>query len=276
MHVSYERYHDFSAPMEGRVATFYCDILGLITIGVGNLCNTLAQAIALPMLLADGSRASAADITADWNKLAADRAYYAARKWSIYSKTMRCHLSEEGIDALVKRTLASNEAIIKRRFPAWDSFPADAQLAIMSVAWAVGAAFWTSKQRGGPGFINLARCIDAQDWEGCVAACEIRTAGNPGVVPRNAKNRFCFHNAQLVKDYALAVDHLCWPDLPRIPSAAVSKASAARDEADAALDAFVLAEAARIEQTSSGQAIREYEEAGLVDEPTGGGSDGNA
>ena len=41
----------------------------------------------------------------------------------------------------------------------------------------------------------------------------------------------------------------------------------------ALLDNFVLTEAARIERISSSQAIREYEEAGLVDdEPTGGGS----
>jgi hypothetical protein len=44
----------------------------------------------------------------------------------------------------------------------------------------------------------------------------------------------------------------------------------------ALLDNFVLSEAARIERTSSSQAIREYEEAGLIDEPTGGGTNGNA
>lgn len=211
MHVSYEAYHRFSSPLEGRVPTMYCDCKGLITTGVGNLINTQASALALPWLLADGSLANQADVLADWNKLHVDAAHYALLKWMVYAKDLRCHLSEEAIDALVKRTLAANEAIFRKRYSLWDFFPADAQIAIMSVAWAVGPAFWTTPH---PGFTNLDRYIAAQDWEGCVAACTIKEAGNPGVVPRNAKNRFCFHNAALMKaDDTNNDDQLSWPEL---------------------------------------------------------------
>lgn len=267
MHVSREAYHAFSAPLEGRVPTMYADCLGLITTGVGNLINTQAAALALPWRLADGLKASQAAVLADWNKLHADPAYYAARKWTVYSKTMLCHLDDDAIDALVSRQLDLNEAIIRKRFPAWDSFPADAQLAIMSVAWAVGAGFFLPKPQG-PGFINLAKCIDAQDWEGCVAACPIREKGNPGVVPRNAKNRFCFHNAALVKAAGLLPDGLWWPNVVvdehgRAPAAATT----AQAEAVAAvttwqadpISRFVDAEYERLRETSGARAAIDFE-----------------
>ena len=73
-----------------------------------------------------------------------------------------------------------------------------------SVLWAVGAGFYTK-------FPNLARCIDAQDWLGCVASCKIREEGNPGVVPRNAKNRLCFTNAAHVVAAGLDVNETFWP-----------------------------------------------------------------
>lgn len=268
MHVSREAYHAFSSPLEGRVRYMYADVKGLITTGVGNLINTQASALALPWLLADGLKASQAAVLADWNKLHADPAYYAARKWTVYAKTMLCHLSDEAIDDLVSRQLDANEAIIRKRFPAWDSFPADAQLAIMSVAWAVGAGFFLPKPKG-PGFLNLARAIDAQDWEGCVAACGIREAGNPGVVPRNAKNRFCFHNAAIVKAAGAPVTELHWPNValelspgPGATDEQFTKASGAQAEAIAAvktwqadpISRFVDAEYERIRNTSGARA----------------------
>lgn len=266
MKVSYEQYHSYSAPLEGRVPTFYCDILGLITIAVGNLVNTLPQALALPMLLADGTKADQADIAADWHKLHDNAAYYAKRAWMVYTNTMRCHLDDAGIDALVRQTLAANEAIIRKRFPAWDTFPADAQLAIMSIAWAVGAGFYVK-------FTNLAHCIDAQDWEACVATCKIREEGNPGVVPRNAKNRFCFHNAAIVKNCKLDAEKLFWPETAIYPFEPAERGQAvvdAKAESEAALAAwhanplnrFVDAAYAAVQDElneGSGKAIRDFE-----------------
>lgn len=223
MHATYEQYHAFSAPLEGRVATMYCDCLGLITTGVGNLINTLPQALALPWLLADGSKADQADVANDWHKLHDNARYYAKYAWRVYAKLMLCHLSDAAIDDLCERQLASNEAIIKKRFPDFDTYPADAQLAMHSMAWAVGAGFTVK-------FPNLARCIDRQDWEAAVGACKIREEGNPGVVPRNAKNRFCFHNAALVKAEGLGTSELYWPAV--VPSLNAQAATAAQADAD--------------------------------------------
>lgn len=254
MKASYEQYHAFSAPLEGRVPTMYCDCLGLITTGVGNLINTLAQAEALPWLLADGTRAPLEAVRADWHKLHDNAQYYAKRAWMVYSKTMLCHLSEEAIDALVQRTLATNEGIFRKHWTAWDTFPADAQIAIMSQAWAVGPAFWGK-------FPNLARCIEAQDWEGCVASCKIREDGNPGVVPRNAKDRFCFHNAALVVAGNLDRDKLYWPEVAPSFASAAARAAAeeAKRDAEIRLAAFHALDVCPFKLPSAADAIGEWE-----------------
>jgi hypothetical protein len=241
MRFSYEQYHAFSAPLEGRVPYMYCDCLGLITTGVGNLINTLAQAEALPWLLADGTPAPLEAVRADWHKLHDNAQYYGKFSWRVYAKTMRCHLSEDAVDALVQRTLVTNEAMFRKRWSAWDLFPADAQLAIMSQAWAVGAAFWAK-------FPNLDRCVSAQDWDGCAASCKIRDGfdtpskadDNPGVVPRNAKDKFCFHNAALVAHATLDPARLYWPDVAPsfVNAAARAEAEAAQRDAVIRLAAY--------------------------------------
>lgn len=251
MKFSYERYHAFSAPLEGRVPTMYCDCLGLITTGVGNLINTFWQANQLPWLLADGTKADMADVGDDWHKLHDNAQYYAKRAWHVYTKAMKCHLNDEAIDALCQRQLAANEASFRKRWPDFDAFPADAQLAIHSMGWAVGAAFYQK-------FPNLSACIDRQDWEGCVASCKIREEGNPGVVPRNAKNCFCFHNAAIVKASEFTADVLHWPNLP---SAAVPSLAAidAQKDAEIRQAAWHALDVCPFTLPSSGDAIREFE-----------------
>lgn len=278
MRISYEQYHGFSQDLEGRVPKMYCDVFGYITTGVGNLINTLHQALALPWLLEDGSKASLADITADFNHCRANAAKFANWKWTVYARQLRCHLSDEAIDELVKRTLAANEAIYRQRFPQYDAFPADAQLAINSMGWAVGAAFWLTKPKG-PGFVNLARCIDAEDWAGCVASCKIRDGldtpqksdDNLGIVPRNARNKVLFANAQVVKERGLDPNVLHWPNsakddtpLPTVPPTAAIDAVA--DLKAAATKAMGMTDVVGL----PGANLREYERED--DPPSGKGA----
>lgn len=277
MKLSYEQYHAFSAPLEGRVRTMYCDCLGLITTGVGNLINTLAQARALPWLLADGSKAQPADIDADWNLLNSRRPYYAKRAWHVYAAAMRCHLSDDAIDALCKRQLASNEAGFRKRWANYDRWPADAQLACHSMGWAVGAEWFRKFPIG-------SACLDREDWAGAAAACVIRTGTpgkddwNPGVVPRNAKNKLCFLNAAAVAGRPEA-ETLWWPDSPELTQAAAplqrgdhaklvacgdARDAAARAEADWHADPlcrFVRAEYGRVTDALPlpGRALLDYE-----------------
>ena len=252
-----DAWHSFSQPLEGRVNSLYCDVLGLITTGVGNLVDPIGLAEQLPWTLEDGSPADKAQLRADWHKLKDNAGYYSKRHWRFARDATKVRLTDDAIDNLVAQKRGEFEAYLKKHhFPEWDAFPADAQLGIMSMAWACGPGFPIK-------FGNFRRAVLAQDWEACVATCKIREAGNQGVVPRNAKNRFCFHNAQLVKDYGLVPSVLCWPDLPKIPSSAVHQASLARDAEQDALEHFVAVERERFlsEGPSAARDLREWEEA---------------
>lgn len=236
MRFSYERYHEFSAPLEGRVPCMYCDTFGYVTTGVGNLINALPEALALPWQLADGSPADKATVAAEWHMLHDNGQHYGRLKWTVYAKQLKCRLSDQAIDDLVKRTLSRNEAEFRKRWPSYDTFPADAQLAIISMSWAVGSAFYRK-------FHNLAGCIDREDWDGAAASCKIRDGldtpaksdDNPGIVPRNARNKFLFHNAALVAKSGADGGVLYWPDLPPTQSADHAAALAAKREADEAM-----------------------------------------
>lgn len=231
MKFSYEQYHAFSAPLEGRVPGMYCDVLGLITCAVGNLIDTRtagtypnALVESIHWTLADGSRAPLDVVRADWWKLKQNAGHYAKMHWKYALAATRCRLTDDEIDRIVKERLAVNEAAMRKRFADWDTFPADAQLVVMSMCWAVGTG-WPEK------FPRFAALVKAQDWERAAAFDDpknpkgnwpgkIRETGNPGVAPRNVKNRFCLLNAATVKAAGLDASVLHWPEAAAVGVAA--------------------------------------------------------
>ncbi|MFF0476587.1 peptidoglycan-binding protein [Streptomyces sp. NPDC004284] len=90
-----------------------------------------------------------------------------------------------------------------------ESWPADAQLGLFSMAWALGPAFKFPK------FQTAAR---QQDWLTTARESKMTETGNAGVIPRNVRNALLFTLAdwnavpppgdlsQLVYDVSLALD----------------------------------------------------------------------
>lgn len=211
-------WHRYSEPLEGRVPHMYLDILGLVTCGVGNLIDPVAAALELPWKRdSDNERATKDEVRAAWQRLKA-RQDLAKRNVSHACALTGLHLDDPDIDDLVARKLSDNQAYVTRHFfPMFPDFPADAQLAIMSMAWAVGPAF---PQK----FPSFTRCVLAGDWAGARAHCTIREEGNAGVVPRNSANKICFANAELMSRTGVQRSILKWPDvhvpiLPRVEDA---------------------------------------------------------
>ena len=256
---------EHSKRFEGRVPGMYCDILGLITCAQGNLIDPIAAAERLPWVLADGRRADLARVRADWHTLKDKAAYYAKLHWKYALAATKCRLTEAVMDELVMAKLLENEAFLRKTFTTWDDLPADAQLAIFSMAWACGPGF-TKK------FSNFTRLALKSDWAGTIVkdagggyAAKIREAGNPGVVPRNAANRLCFANAAAVIEQGLEVTKLHWPNaVPAVgaPSPAIVDAQQAKTDSQRALDHFVAVELDRfLEQGPSGaRDLRDWEE----------------
>ena len=57
---------------------------------------------------------------------------------SLYKSTTNIRLTQEGIDQATIKKLDGFDLLWKASLPQWDSFPADAQLALLSIAWAMG------------------------------------------------------------------------------------------------------------------------------------------
>jgi GH24 family phage-related lysozyme (muramidase) len=189
----------FSAKFEGRVAFMYLDVKGLVTVGVGNLVDPVTEAQALPFrfrnkpgIAAPGSPATPGQIAAEWQTLKNDPSL-TTRGFKACEPITQLELSDDAIDSLILDRLTKNEGFLKRQqwFQGFDSWPADAQLGLLSMAWAMGP--------GGPGgFPNFRSACQRLDFNSAAAECRMNEAGNPGLVPRNNANVTLFSNAAIV------------------------------------------------------------------------------
>jgi hypothetical protein len=207
----------FSEPLEGREYGMYLDVFGLVTCGVGNLIDSVSEAQKLPWKRdSDGGLATPAEVRAAWTALKA-RQDLRNRSTRHARALTGLHLVDEDIDALVEKKLASNEAHITGWLPNFPNIPADAQLAILSMAWAVGPAFNTK-------FPNFTRAALAGKWWEAAAHGKIKEEDdrgtpredddipNPGVIPRNKANKLCFENASNVVANQADPRVLHWPN----------------------------------------------------------------
>ena len=215
----------FSSKHEGVLYAMYADIKSLITTGIGNLIDPIDSALSVPFVRADGTPAGRAEIAAEWRAVKAgscgatgdtsDQCLWLGRKnpengnpcfahqgWRASAPFTKLRLTPAGLERLVLGKLDSNESELRHRFPAWDSWPADAQLATHSMAWACGSRFR---------FPKLASALNALDFDASSVHCHIREAGNPGIVGRNIANKAMYRNAAAVVAMKLDPTELHYP-----------------------------------------------------------------
>jgi GH24 family phage-related lysozyme (muramidase) len=195
----------FSTQFEGRVEYMYVDVKNLVTIGVGNLIDPIGTALPLPFVhKADpSSPASAAEVTSDWNAVKGDQTPgavnpLAAAGHLACAPLTNLMLTDDAIDALVLARADQNVTVLTQtsEFADLQGWPADAQLALLSLSWAMGPAF-------GPGWPALRAACAARDWTTAAAACHMDDSNNPGLVSRNVADRVLFTNAAYVVDQGL-------------------------------------------------------------------------
>lgn len=175
----------FSDVLEGHVEHMYLDILGLVTIGRGCLIDPLSLAMGLPFVhRSDNTPATRQEIEAEWH-LIKDNTRLKSMHYNYAGKLCKLKLTAEGIDALMARRMRVFEDYLKKAFPEWDDWPADAQLAAMSMAWAMGAGYVKI-------FKNLVEAANKHSWLVAAECCKIREEGNPGIIPRNRANKILF------------------------------------------------------------------------------------
>jgi len=189
----------FNTKFEGCIPFMYLDIKGLVTVAVGNLVDPveLAQALSFrfkdkPGIDAPGSPATPDQIAAEWQTLK-NNPNLAREGFKACEPITELELSDDSIDSLILDRLTRNESFLKRQqwFQDFDTWPADAQLGLLSMAWAMGPA-------GPEGFPKFRAACQNLDFNGAAAECKMHEAGNPGLVPRNQANFTLFSNAAVV------------------------------------------------------------------------------
>jgi hypothetical protein len=190
----------FSQPLEGRVRFMYLDVKSLVSTGVGNLLDAddmnnfgsnphlLPDAFTLgwfvdPQNTGTGPEASDAEIEQEYQtvKFSGTALQPTGQKETI----TRLRITDEAIDSLVMDKLASFENTLRGRqpFAGLDDWPADGQLGLFSMAWAMGPLFR---------FPNFQDAAEAGDWLTMAQECRMTEEGNPGVIPRNVRNGLLF------------------------------------------------------------------------------------
>lgn len=211
MHASVRQYFiAFNKKFEDQIKYMYLDIKGLVTIGVGNLIDVesasdtknlkkvMEELVELPfvykkLVRGAGQKASSSDIEAEW-KIVKSEQKKAKIGASAFADITKLELEDKAITTLALKKADAMERELKTdpAFMNFDQWPADAQLGLLSMAWALGA----SKIRlGWPNFKGACR---KQDFDDMAKRCHINDVGNPGVAPRNDANRHLFKNAAAI------------------------------------------------------------------------------
>lgn len=214
MHESVKKaFTGFAEQFDGRVSWMYLNIFGLVTTAVGISIDPLELAIELPFVRKeDGTRASTREIRAEWSMIKAESTLVSLGYWACQERT-RLRLEDEDIDNLVLNRVLANERMLRRTFPAWEDWPADAQLGVLSMAWVLGPEF-TKTWRD----FTLA-CLSG-DWADAARKCAMREWGDTCVKSRNRVNAELFGHAAAVTAACLDSTVLLYQHDLRAPRAA--------------------------------------------------------
>ena len=203
-----------SSPNEGirNPSYMYEDILGLVTTGMGNLIENPAtqptqanpstqgtitdEGLNAGWTHANGSLASPDEIRAEFANI--KRAWTAGKWYGLggFNANGRSiatlWLPDTAVKRLIFSKLAAFASNLKAQFPAWDSFPADAQMALLSMSWAKGSSF-----QGWPKF-KAAVNASPPSWLNASAESYIYGPNHSiisAIIPRNDANARMFANA---------------------------------------------------------------------------------
>lgn len=239
-----DTFFDFTVKREGFTPFMYADILNLVTTGVGNLIDAgpnhnpggnspsvirarlnnvvspaaMAPALRLPWkfkgpgwsktnpvalegIVSQSTIADAWTTVKRQNEVVPD---FSQRGGFAYQDLTPLTLDMDGMRTLFASTLASFDKTLASRYTQYETAPADAQLAILSMSWAMGPAF---------NFPQFKTAFEARDW---AKAGELSFFKGGGGTPekrtgRNADNVIMFNNAAVVEVTGADPDRLIFP-----------------------------------------------------------------
>lgn len=198
-------FRQFTKDFEGDTTWMYLDREGIVTTGDGNALFTPDAAAALPWQNADGSSASKSDIIDAWHTVHTSGIPFEDEGGGSkdFQNLTTIRLTPAGVRQIVDRKLAENENDLIKQYPAFNSWPAYAQLALLSMAWAMGSNI-------AKGYPKFTAALNATPPNFDAAANESNMKG-VGIDKRNAENKIMFQNAQKILQGDGNFDELDYP-----------------------------------------------------------------
>jgi hypothetical protein len=159
---------EFTTLLEGDIPHFYLDKDGWMTIKQGCLVDPVHMARGLPMVhRVTGRLATPDEIEAEWTRIKA-RKELAIKGWQAATPLCDLRLTQAGGYALVMERLEATVKELLKQFPDFATWPAGAQLAVISRCWAAGTE---------SPYPRMDAALRARDFR--TAAKEATTRGNP-------------------------------------------------------------------------------------------------
>lgn len=198
---------------EGKVRWPYLDNKGLVTYGIGILGDGGAKGKFLSepwKIEAPGLGARAAtnqEIEAAW------QAVKGHQEWKdygggngVWQGLTDIRLDDDGIQHATESWLSASEPTLRQHFPAYDTMPADAQLALLGMSYAMGPAF----AGGYPAFTAAVNAV-VPDYLTAANQSAINKNVNAAIADHNATNRQLFLNAANAMKSGTPFSELWWP-----------------------------------------------------------------
>ena len=210
------------SPWEGVAYVMYTDKLGLVTTAIGYLIddksgiNGYAPALVIPWVhKSDEKPATKDEIIQDWQTVKNAHSQSGGYDLPNDKKITQLKIPDLVVQDLTASRMANNEQELLKSLPGFASFPADAQMAIHGMAWAMGGAFIPVN-----GFKTFADAANRGDW----AAAKANSAFKGAAPERKAGQDKMFDNAAAVVANRLDPDTLWYPG--SAPTSAVGHALA--------------------------------------------------
>jgi len=206
---------------EGEVREMYIDNRGLVTTGVGNLLQTPAEANQYEWEKTGGGRAAPQEVAAEYERVRSADTKAKIPNWAVmgggnFIRAARglgivtLQLTSESYSRIFSDKLSGLEATMKGTpgFEEFETYPADAQLGVLSLIWlnGAGAANWGPQKedlrlhKTWPNFTNACK---RRAWAE-IADRKHYKSKNMGAV-RDRLTEQVFRNAQLVEDQLGAI-----------------------------------------------------------------------
>ncbi len=141
---------------EGKSPHMYLDSKGYVTVGVGHLIITLAEAQRLEFFTNEGTKATTKQIEEEYNcvkKLSNNRTIF------YYKKYTNLYLKNRSIDELTNWHIIKFEKELKKIYPKFDDYPINVRLALLDMIFSLGA---TKLKNRYPIFNDA---IEREDWK---------------------------------------------------------------------------------------------------------------